>query len=368
MEASIKLIDTLWNYIMRKKSYGINITFLLSMPIFILQLFLFGLNYYNVDMPHYINRFDVIQYKGMEAFNTEIVDIGFNYINYIFSFFSGNYQFFLFFLSVICLCLCLKLCNYYKANYLFFFFLFLFSVFFLEVVIVRQYLASLIFAYATQYLFPVSGREKRILFLLFLLISISIHITFILTMGYYILSKFRVRNIIIISLAGLLMVFFSMKILFPIAINVLGDKYSVYNEAINAGIIPVLAKTIHSVLSVIMIYYGHRFIVRFRNNFKLYQLEFSEFVLKVAILNIAFLPLMNIGMSFERLLLIPVFLYLIQASMVLSSLTDFNVNKFIITLGWFIWALFSYRIFIYSDSEGTIYSVLQYNLLMDLLW
>lgn len=344
----------------------IQTSLLFAIPIFVIQLILFGFNYDNVDMPNYINRFEVIKSRGFSAFDNEWLDIGFNYINYAFSWITTEYQVLLFSIGVVCLYLSIKSCQHYKASHFVFAILFFFSVFFIEAVIVRQYLASLLFTYATCMLFNEQHQKRHLLFFVLIALSISIHVTLVLTILYYIIAQFRVRNVVILSLIGLLIFSISVNALLPV-LSSLGDKYATYAEATSAGLLSILAKMVHIIMTILVVYLGYQYMLKFKTFFDQYQIDFSEFVLKISIVNITLLPLMDIGMSFERLLLIPVFLFLIQASMVLSMRLPLNIDKMVIILGWTVWVIFSYRVFVWSDAQGTIEAILNYNLLKDLL-
>ncbi|HFH9945766.1 TPA: EpsG family protein [Streptococcus suis] len=342
-------------------NYRIKVTNILALPMIIFQFILFSFNTYNVDMPNYIIRYTNIMKFGPNYFGN-LVDSGFNYFMFYVQKLGLDYTGFLIVSGILTYSLLLALCNLYKADYLYFFALFFATFFFLEVVILRQFISSIFLALAFMFFEENTTLKNNIIGIFFLCISISMHIVALLGVVYYFLINFELKKLIKIAIIGLFLSFGLTTRLLKILTNLLGAKFALYTNTFDNSVVSFLAKVIFLVISFILFYEIFKEIISHKKLYTPKQVRLSELALKMTLINSFSLPLMMVDISFERLLILPIFIYLLSIACFLGGRAPFTRKKILIIGIVILWVIISYRIFVWSDSIGTTIPVLNYNL------
>lgn len=343
-----------------KKNYNILYSTLIAIPVFIFEFILFSFNTNNADMLNYIARYNNIKILGPNYFGN-LVDIGFNYLMHFFIMFGFNYQYFLISIGIIIFFLLNIFCSIYNINKFVFFVFFGCSVFFIESVIVRQFLSSVLLCFAFIYIDQKNIKSFRALSLI--LLASSIHITAFIGFLYYFTLKLRRTSLYLISVTGFIFCFITISKILPILTRFLGPKFALYSNLNSFSLVSLLAKTIFLVVTIVLFllmdnYYNK---YKIKDKTSLFLLEIS---LKTSLINVIFLPLMVVDVSFERLLLVPIFLHLANVSN-FFNLKYFSREKIVILFIIIFWILLAYRIFVWSDSIGTIEPILHNNMLWE---
>lgn len=346
-----------------KQHRTIRLSSILALPLIVFQFILFAFNTSNADMPQYIVRFNNIALLGPRYFNNT-VDILFNYLMFYVQKFSMNYQVFLIVCGVIIFYLLLSICRYYKINQFSFFTFFMIATFFIEAVIVRQFLASALISYA--FTFHEKAQENKrysLLIWLLLVVACALHITSFLGLLYYFFIKFSVRKIVSLSVFGTVISFPMVTVLLPRLTALLGSKFALYTSSVDGSWISFIAKTVFLVVTSILMFCIHRYTQRDLTEFSAPQRHIALIALKSSLINFVFLPLMRVDISFERLLIVPIFFYLLTISALFNARVRIPYYKVLLWFFCILWALMTFRIFVYSDRLGTIDALLHYNLL-----
>lgn len=344
-----------------KQYFMIRLSSILAFPLIILQFILFSFNTSNADMPHYLVRFNNVALLGPRYFNNA-VDILFNYLIFWVQKFSMDYQVFLTVCGVIVFYFLLSICRYYKINQFIFFTFFMVTTFFIEAVIVRQFLASALIAYTFTFYEKESKRYSLLIWAL-LLAACALHITSFLGILYYLGSKFSVRRLISLSTLGTIVSFPVVTLLLPRLTAILGSKFALYTSSAGESWVSFAAKTLYLVVTSLLMFFIYRYMNRNQIEFSDRQKQVALLSLKSSLINFVFLPLMRVDISFERLLIVPIFFYLLTISALFNARVKIPYYKVLLWLFCVAWALMTFRIFVYSDRLGTIDALLHYNLL-----
>lgn len=346
-----------------KKHLTIQLSSVLALPLILGQFILFSFNTYNVDMPHYIIRYQNIARYGPRYFGN-LVDIVFNYLMSFFQRFSLNYQDFLLFCGVLIFGLLLSVCRYYKVNQFAFFFFFFITTFFVEAVILRQFFASALVTFAyTLDRFSRRSKAYSLLIIIVLVVACGIHITSFLALFYYFFKDWPIRRLVTVSLFGTMVSFPFIGVILPRLTSLLGAKFALYTSETDGGLISFLAKVIFLLTTTLLFHLIVSYMVANREVFTEKQFKLAELSLKVTFLNYIFLPLMRIDISFERLLIVPIFMYLLVIASLFNGQLRVSQKKIAIFSLCVVWSLLAYRIFVYSDRLGTVEALFANNLL-----
>lgn len=340
----------------------VRISSLLAVPLIALQFILFSFNTGNADMFHYMIRYKNILRLGPRYFGN-LVDIGFNYLIFFVQKFRLDYQGFLIVLGVIIFFLLLRLCRFYEGNYWIFFGSFLVSFFFIEAVIVRQFISSALLAFAFVFISDNRDSLNRFKSLSFLTLSFSMHVSSFLGYFYYIAEKIELKKLYIAAAIGLTLSFPLTNFILPFLTRLLGAKFALYTNSTNNSFVSFVAKAIFILVTVLLFQMIYSYVLKYESYFNTKQIKLAELSLKSTLINGLSIPLMAINISFERLLIVPVFIYLATIAFFFGKKTPLTNNKLIIFFLVIAWLALSYRIFVWSDSAGTTIPILNQNLL-----
>lgn len=335
---------------------------LIAMPLIIFQYILFSFNTTNADMLQYIIRFENIIRFGPGYFGN-LVDIGFNYLIFFIQKFNLDYQGFLIVLGIIIFFLLIQLCRFYNANYLVFFSSFLFSFFFIEAVIVRQFIASALLAVAFVFIADNNSTINKLKSLSFFTLALSMHVSAFLGYVYYLVEKIELKKLYIAATIGMTASFPFTNFILPFLTRLLGAKFALYTNSASTSLVSFISKVVFVIVTALLFQLIYTYIQNNKNLFSTKQIKLAELSLKSTLINALSIPLMMVDISFERLLIVPVFIYLSTISFFFGRRTPMTSNKLIIIFMVFVWLVLSYRIFVWSDSAGTTIPILNQNLL-----
>ncbi|MDG3132070.1 EpsG family protein [Streptococcus suis] len=342
--------------------FRINLSTLLAIPLIIIQYILFSFNTANADMTNYIIRYNNVLKLGPRYFGN-FIDIGFNYYMFFIHKLNLDYQTFLIISGTLAFFSLIYICKHYGADYFYFFVCFLFSFFFIEVVILRQFLSSVLIALAFIFVKEEKKWYQNLLCLVLLICAISIHISAFLSFLYFFSYKFKLRTLYYGALVGIISSYFMQSAILPVLTKILGAKFAIYTNVMDASIISFLAKVVFLVVSLVLFGLLYKY---FCKNSKYYQekhKKLSELALKSTLINSLFISLMLVDISFERLLIIPVFIYLATIAIFFRFKAPFTKERILLIILICIWIFLSYRIFVWSDMANTTIPILNENLL-----
>ncbi|HFI0932055.1 TPA: EpsG family protein [Streptococcus suis] len=340
----------------------VRLSTLIAFPLIILQYILFSFNTENADMLQYNIRYNNIIRFGPRYFGN-FVDIGFNYLIFFIQKISSEYQGFLIILGIIIFFLLLQLCRYYNANQLVFFSIFLFTFFFIEAVIVRQFIASALLATGFIFVSEKSNTINKFMSVCIITLALSMHVSAFLGYIYFLSEKVELKKLYYASLIGMILSFPLTNIILPFLTRLLGAKFALYIDSGSSSLVSFISKVLFVLITALLFQLVYTYITKNASFFTLRQRKLAELALKSTLINGLCIPLMMIDISFERLLIVPVFIYLTTLSFFFGKRTSLSYNTIYIFITVLIWIVVSYRIFVWSDSSGTTYPILNFNLL-----
>ncbi len=340
----------------------IRLSTIFAIPIIALQFILFSFNTANGDMALYLIRYSNVGRLGPGYFGN-LVDIGFNYFMSFAHIFNLNYQGFLILCGILIFSILIFVCKRYNADYFYFFFYFLFSFFFIEAVILRQFIASAVVSLAFVFLTEDNRWQKNLVCLGLLVLASSFHISALLSFLYFFSYKFSLRKLYYGSFIGLVFSYPLITIALPIVTRLLGAKFALYTKEVDASFISFLAKAVFALVSILLFQLLHDYFVKNSQFYQAKHQKLTSLALKATLINTLSMPLMLVNISFERLLLVPVFIYLTTIAVFFRMKAPFTRQRIFIILLIVAWIFLAYRIFVWSDMKYTTFPILTENLL-----
>ncbi|CQR24516.1 hypothetical protein BN1356_00863 [Streptococcus varani] len=340
----------------------VRLSSLIALPLIAFQYILFSFNTANADMLQYIMRYKNILRLGPRYFEN-LVDIGFNYLIFYIQILRVDYQGFLIILGILIFFLLIQLCHFYEGSYWIFFSSFILSFFFIEAVIVRQFLSSSILAVAFIFIAKKPTTTNKIKSIGLISLAFSMHVSSFLGYFYYIAEKIELRKLYLAAAVGMTVSFPLTNVVLPFLTRLLGAKFALYTNSTNNSFVSFIAKVVFVVVTVFLFQLIYSYVLENKHFFSTKQIKLAELSLKSTLVNGLFIPLMAINISFERLLIVPVFIYLATIAFFFENKSPMTNNKLFIFFTVLAWLALSYRIFVWSDSAGTTIPILNHNLL-----
>lgn len=185
---------------------------LISTSIFII-IFMLG-NSSAPDYLSYFNDYIQMQTSGISSFN----DIGFVFLEKFFINLNLNFSCFRLFIIVLSFFLVYNGLKRYEVNFHYILSVYMIYQCFMDTMQIRNFLATSIFIYASQYLF-ISNKKNRIKYLLLIFIASSIHSSLIfysifILIDYFISNRKGINILLLLSFLVSLIIF-----VFPTVVN-----------------------------------------------------------------------------------------------------------------------------------------------------